>query len=309
MALIAIALVIRNRMDSGGSTSSSGKPRLVCAPELESVCNKFRSDVDLTIEDPGKTASDLENAGDSLGIDGWLVPGPWAEMVVEARARNQKAPLLTPRPALARSQVGMAVWPDRLNAMTQFCKGAPSWKCIGDIAGKGDWAKAGGSADWGQIKIGIPDPTKSATGLAALGAATVGYFGRDPATLSSTDLDDPGFRTWLGGLANAQPDNTDLSEVLAIGPSAAAATATFEAVGTRLVAASAKKPTLTYPAPVASADVVLGTADTTAAKHLAELVTSAGLIEAGWEAATNAPTGLPSAGFLDALQDAWSSAK
>jgi hypothetical protein len=311
IGLIVVALVVRNGIDNGGGNSAGGKPRLVCAPELVSVCNKL-SDVDVTIEDPGTTADKLEKADNDLGIDGWLAPGPWSEMVVEARTRNQKTPGLTVGQALGRSQIGLAVWPDRLAALAHACPPATPaipWKCIGEVAGKGDWKSVGGPTEWGTIKIGIPDPVSSATGLAALGAATVGYFGKDPATLSSTDLDDPGFGGWLRGLATAAKGVPPLEQTLAAGASVGDAVATLEAIGTQLVRASAKKPTLTYPAPVASADVLLGTANTDNGRRLTGLIAPQQLIDASWEAPSKAPTGLPSAGFLDALRDAWKDAK
>src|SRR5207248_7140003 len=124
--------------------------------------------------------------------------------------------------------------------------------------GKGTWTAIGGPVAWGSIAIGFPDPPNDATGLAALGAATAGYFGKSD--LSSTDLDDPAFRSWLRKLVQANADNPTLNDVLARGPAEAAAVATFDAVGGPILSSSPRspKPTLTYPAPVASADVVLG---------------------------------------------------
>ena len=82
--------------------------------------------------------------------------------------------------------------------------------------------------------------------------------------------------------------------------------------GHRVIAtARDPKPVLTYPAPVARADVVLGNADTDQGRRLAERVRQAApgaLAKAGWQGANGQPSGLPSAGFLDALQDAWKAA-
>jgi hypothetical protein len=309
LGLIAVAILIRSAIDDGnddGGGDGEGKIQLVCTPELADVCRGLGSDIEVLVSEPGKTYDGLVAAGTTVGIAGWLSPGPWPQMVREARQRNSKSPLLTQGQPLARSQIGLAVWPDRLAVMRQFCKGDLSWKCTGEVAGKVEWRNAGGPPEWGAIKIGMSDPVNGATGLAALGAATVGYFGRTD--LSSTDLDDPGFRTWLRGLARAQPDHPGLPDMLARGPAEAAASATFESVGSRLVAASARKPTLTYPAPVASADVVLGTTDTADGRRLAELVTTTRLVQAGWEGPRTPGAGLPDAGLLDALRVVWAEA-
>src|SRR5207302_546792 len=84
------------------------------------------------------------------------------------------------------------------------------------------------------------------------------YFGKTD--LSSADLQDPGFLSWLRGLAAAEADRPALADALVTGPAGAAAAATFDAVGEPLVRAFAgqQKPVLTYPSPVASADVALG---------------------------------------------------
>ncbi|MCU1451225.1 MAG: hypothetical protein JWP02_3395, partial [Acidimicrobiales bacterium] len=202
IALVAVALLIRNGIDNGSGSSAGGKLRLVCTPELEPVCDKLGSDVDVTIEQPGVTADSLEKVQTALGVDGWLTPGPWPEIERQARQRAGEDVLISAGASLAGSRIGLAVWPDRLAVLAGQCPNRQvGWKCFGDVASKTDWKAVGGQNAWGRIKIGFPDPQNDATGLAALGAATTGYFGR--ANLSSTDLDDPGFRAWLRGLAIA----------------------------------------------------------------------------------------------------------
>src|SRR5262245_53794078 len=99
VVLIGVALLIRDAIDNGDENGSSGggggTPRLVCTPELERVCSALGPDVDLTIEEAGVTAAKLEGASTKLAIDGWLAPGRWGEMVVQARKGSGKDPLLT----------------------------------------------------------------------------------------------------------------------------------------------------------------------------------------------------------------------
>jgi hypothetical protein len=314
VGLIAVALVVRHGIDSGGGggSNASGKLRLVCTPELEAVCNKLGSDVDVTIQDPGSTQNTLEKATSSPDFDGWLTPGPWAQIVEAARKSQGAQPLLASGSALGRTRVGLAVWPDRLAVLVASCPNRQiSWKCLGEAAGKGTWTALGGPSAWGPIAVGFPDPPNDATGLSALGAASVGYFGKTD--LSSADLDDPGFRSWLRNLAQANADHPTLNDVLARGPAEAAAVATLDAVGGPVLASSPRspKPTLTYPAPVASADVVLGSLISDRGRQLAQLVDERMpelLRKAGW-AVSGGPTGLPAPDLLDALRDAWNGAK
>jgi hypothetical protein len=311
VALVVIALLIRNGIDTG-SGNASGKLRLVCTPELESVCNKLGSDIDVTIEEPGTTAGRLEKANTDLGVDGWLTPGPWPEIVREARERAGDDALLNVRHLAVRSQIALAAFPDRFGALRNFCPNHDlTWRCLGDAAARGQWSAIGGLVTWGQVKFGLPDANTSATGLAALGAATAGYFGRTD--VSAADLDDGGYRAWLHALATSVADHPTLEDVLARGPAEAAGAVTFEAVGKPLVDASARlpKPTLTYPAPVASADVVLGSADSDRGRRLAAEVESAAvaaLTANGWSPAPTAP-GLPTPGLLDALRSVWADAR
>ena len=102
---------------------------------------------------------------------------------------------------------------------------------------------------------------------------------------------------------------------MARGPAEAAAVATLDAVGGPVLNSSARspKPALTYPAPVASADVVLGSVISDRGQRLAQLVDGRLpdlLGKAEWGAALPLDkTGLPPAGLLNALRDAWSAAK
>jgi hypothetical protein len=308
IALVVIALVVRNGIDNR-SSGASGKLRLVCAPELEAVCNKLGSDVDVKTEDPGTTADALVKAGDA-SFDGWLTPGPWPQ-IVEA-TRNGLPPILKVSAPLARSRIGLAVWGDRLGVLLTFCPNKQlTWRCLGDAAARGQWSALGGPTTWGQVKFGFPDASTDATGLAALGTATVGYFGK--ADVSSTDLDDGGYRAWLRALATSVADHPSLDDLLIRGAAEAAGAVTLEAVGKPLIDSSARspKPTLTYPLPVASADVVLGSANTDRGRRLAALIegdTIATLTANGWTAAPG-PSGLPDAGLLDALRGVWADAR
>ena len=325
VGMVVGALAVRDRMDEDDERRTTTL-RLVCSTELSAVCDALAEEaatqVDATVEEAAVTADRLVALppGRPVPLDGWLVPGPWPTIVAEAREREGLAPLLSPGPVLARSPVVLAVWPDRAKVLEPRCQnGAPGWKCVGEVAGD-DWTSLGGQPTWGPVKPGHP-PLTTAAGLAVLGTATVAYFGRPD--LSRSDLEDDGYRTWLSALERAVPSTpaSPVETMLVRGPAAFDAVGALEAEAGPLVAASARpdKPLLLYPAPVATADVVLGTPGGKAGQLLAEVVAGSegrrALAAAGWRVpdegrAPGVPatpplppgSGLPAPGVLDALR-------
>ena len=327
IAMVVGALAVRDRMDEEDERASTVL-RIVCASELGPACEAMARDeaagrLEVTIEAAGVTADRLGSAAAGSAaaeLDGWLVTAPWPAIVAEARQRGGMEPLVSTGPVLARSPVVMAVWPERGAVLARFCK-APevTWRCLGDHAGR-RWEELGGQATWGPLKPGHPD-VSSANGLPVLGAASAGYFGRTDVTRA--DLDDDGFRDWLTRLERSIPSRSasPLEDMLLAGPAAFDAVGSIEAEAGPLLARSARpeKPELIYPAPVATADVVLGTVRGRRARLLTELVGEdvgrRALAAAGWRvqgqrrppgvpAAPPLPpgSGLPDPGVLEALR-------
>jgi hypothetical protein len=146
----------------------------------------------------------------------------------------------------------LAVWPDRAALLRQRCQGGQvTWRCWGDLAGQG------------QVKPGHAD-VNEAVGLAAVGAATAGFFANRP-DLARTDLEEnDDYRSWLARLERAvatfdPTGGSALQDMLLKGPVQFDAVATTEAEAAPLVAAYARtdKPMVIYPSPVATVDVVL----------------------------------------------------
>ena len=308
VAMVLVALAVRDRMDEDEATG--GQPlRLVCATELEDVCRELaeaEAEVDVVVEDAGVTLDRLRD-GPGTGVDGWLTPGPFPQMVQELRRLAGRPAVFTEvSDPLARTRLGLAAWSERSRRLT--CPGEVGWRCIGDAAGR-PWSEVGGEPVWGPVKTALPDPGRTATGLLSLGAATAGFFGRTD--IASVDLDDDDqFGVWFDRLRRAN-QSTDLGRMLAIGPAAVDFVAGLEQATVPSLAASARKDQVAviYPSPVANADVVLGTAGTGRGKRLVELVTRASLgedlVRAGWKAPSSAASGLPSAGLLSVLRDRW----
>ena len=323
--MVVGAVALRARLDDDEERRATTL-RLVCSTELAAVCDALaaddRTDVDTTVEAAADTADRLTGLapGDATPLDGWLVAGPWPTIVAEARDRDGLDPLVEAGPVLARSPVVLAVWPERAGVLKPHCGGTVGWRCIGDNAGERWSSLPGGRAEWGPVKPGHP-PASTAVGVAVLGAATVGFFA-GPVT-SSAELRDDQYRSWLTRLERAIPRGTPatIDTMLTRGPSAFDAVGTIEAEAGPLLARSARplKPTLLYPEPVATADVVLGTTGERASELLAELVSGdvgrRALAAAGWRVAGQPPadgvrpepplpdgSGLPSPGVLDALR-------
>jgi hypothetical protein len=306
--MVVAAIVVRSRIDRHNETTSNPL-RLVCSTELQAACEALPATIRITYASAAETANML-NGPTAPQFDGWLTTGPWPEIVRERRQRNALDPLLTQSAPLARSPVMVAAFPDRAAVITRNCPDV-ALKCIGDLAGKGTWtAIPGGLAAWGLVKVGLAPPDVDATGLASLGAATASFFGH--ADLSSTDLDaSDTFAGWLHGLATSVRGDV-LGQMIGGGGAAVGDFAiTLEAIAKPLVQAAApeRRPSLLYPSTVTSADVVLGTFDTARSRQLADILRSSNALRsAGWQSPSSMPSGLPPAGFLDALRAAWGEA-
>ena len=307
--MVAGALFVRGRLDDR-KVEAGQVYRLVCSVDLGQVCDDLRDAypgrVEVTVEAAGATADRLRALDGDPGLDGWLVADPWPQIVDGARQSASLTPVFAAgAPALARSPLVIVAWTDRAEALAPTCPdGRLAWKCLGDAAGK-PWP---GHPEWGDVKAGHADAADDGTGLLVLGQATAEWFGR--ADLSTFDLDDGGFQSWFAGLERPmQPSpGSPLGRMLLIGRAAYGAVGTTEA-DARLVDRAANRDSLTkiYPAPMATADVVLAVTPGDRGARLRDIVggrARKGLTDSGWKAPDTLPAGngLPSPGLLDALR-------
>ncbi|MDQ1373537.1 MAG: hypothetical protein QOJ09_875 [Actinomycetota bacterium] len=319
VAMVVGALVLRARLDDNRSVRNQ-ELRLTCATELDEVCRDFADTsgarVVVTVEDAGVTADKVASATEAP-FDGWLTPGPFPQMVQGMRQAAGRAVLIdrVSKP-IARTRTNVVMWKERAAALASVCPGKViGWTCLGNAASR-QWKDVGGPAAWGDVKTSIPDPNATASGLVALGGATVAFAGQSD--VSSTQLDqDDAFGVWLGNLKRSQVPSADLGRMLTAGPSLVDVVAGLEAqtLPTLQGAARANEVTVIYPSPVVTADVVLGTVASKRATRLAELLEGkAGrdaLQRAGWKVGSPSlpPTsGLPDPGLLAYLRGAWSNA-
>jgi hypothetical protein len=349
LAIIAAILMIggaflyRSRADSKDAEKAEEASRptgtLVCTPELSAACDQLRkANPSLTtrVEEAGVTYATLVDPKanrDSAKLDAWLAPQPWPAMVAEQRTASSLDPLLAePSKVLARSPIVMVVWKDRLAALERTCPaGTADWKCVGTVAGK-PWTEAGGDASWGAVKPGHGPPDRSAAGLFTFAQATGQYLGRTD--YARNDLDDPDYRVWANQLEQAVPTFTPstgsaVGQMLSFGRSSFDVAGSIEANAGPAIAGSREKDALSilYPAPVATADVVLvplrGSDAGGRVKQLLE--STAGLqalSQTGWRVdgqptipgvnttiVLDPQTNLPRAGVMAALRDVWKEVK
>lgn len=171
VALVAAAFVVRETIiedDDGGSGSSPGSTELVCASELpDGVC-------------PEEAALD-DIVADLVGEDPpaitWVTPGPWPQMVDEARAASSRERIFVDVRPLATTDIVAVV-----HQKPSQCPEEITWRCLGDSA-----AASG--------RIAAPS---TATGVRLLIRAAMlgGFIGATE--YASNDLDEvAGARDWI----------------------------------------------------------------------------------------------------------------
>lgn len=316
--MVGAALFIRGRLDQR-TEDKANPPGLVCVTELAAFCQRIASeaDVNVTVEPAGQTVARAAALGGAGNIDAWLTAAPWPAILDQRRqARALPAMFASSSPPVrARSPIVLAAWPDREAAMRQACGGqAPSWKCLGVVAGKDLWRDVpGGRETWGPVKIALNDPESQAVGAIAFAAAAVEYFGRSE--LSTIEFEDDGFRDWVSDLKAATPLSRfpDINAVLARGESVTDVFVGVEADVKPAVDASRRqpKPVVLYPSAVVSFDLVLAVVPGRGGERLQEIVQDAvdeHLAESGWKVPGTPAAGLPDAGVIDALRQVWKEA-
>jgi ABC-type Fe3+ transport system substrate-binding protein len=101
---------------------------------------------------------------------------------------------------------------------------AVSWKAIHKaVASDQGWPASGGKADWGFVKLGHTDPTRSNSGLQALLLASLEYHNKRSG-LTVADLLDPEYQEWVRQLERGvsrleTSTGTFMTDMVRFGPS------------------------------------------------------------------------------------------
>jgi hypothetical protein len=145
-------------------------------------------------------------------LDGKLRPTVWSPAdsmelaLADADWRTKNGAALVaasgedaPQPTLLTPLV-FVIWEDRAQALLSAGKGKLTWKTIRSaVTSKRGWPAVGGKGDWGFVKLGHTDPTRSNSGLQALWLMTLEYFGQ-PSTVPVERLLKPDYQSFMTGI-------------------------------------------------------------------------------------------------------------
>lgn len=115
------------------------------------------------------------------------------------------------------------IWEDRAQVLLKSANGKISWKTIQkEIASNKGWPSIGGKTEWGFMKLGHTDPTKSNSGLQALYLMSLEYYGKP--TLDVGDHMKPEYQAYMKdiekGVTKFEPSTgTFMTEMVRFGPS------------------------------------------------------------------------------------------
>ncbi|MDY7228380.1 substrate-binding domain-containing protein [Hyalangium rubrum] len=128
-----------------------------------------------------------------------------------------------PRP-LVMTPLVFVVWEDRARVLLKANEGKSiSWKVIHKaVASDQGWPAIGGQADWGFVKLGHTDPTRSNSGLQAMLLATLEYYNKRTG-LTVGDLLDPKYQEWIRQLEKGvtrleASSGTFMTDMIRFGP-------------------------------------------------------------------------------------------
>jgi Bacterial extracellular solute-binding protein len=176
----------------------------------------------------------LEAAQDIL--DGKLRPSVWCPAdslvlnLLDADWRTKNGSRLfardgemAPQPLLL-SPLVFVVWEDRADALLKAGKGVLTWKIIRKaVSSTRGWPAIGGKAEWGFVKLGHTDPTRSNSGLQALWSMALEFFGRG-VTVGVEQLLRPDYQAFFSaiehGVTRFEPSTgTFMIDMVRFGPS------------------------------------------------------------------------------------------
>src|SRR5215831_5972809 len=130
---------------------------------------------------------------------------------------------LAPQPVLL-SPLVFVVWEDRAQALLKAGKGELTWKSIRKaVASNKGWPAVGGKGDWGFVKLGHTDPTRSNSGLQALWSMTLEFYGRG-APVGVQQILRPDYQSFVSaiehGVTRFEPSTgTFMVDMVRFGPS------------------------------------------------------------------------------------------
>ena len=125
--------------------------------------------------------------------------------------------------SLVMTPLVFVAWEDRARALMKENNGEISWKALEKATTSPQgWPGVGGKADWGFVKLGHTDPTRSNSGLQAVMLMALEQTGKPQ--LETADLVDPKVSTFVRHIEKSVPSfeastGTFMTEMVRFGPS------------------------------------------------------------------------------------------
>jgi len=117
-----------------------------------------------------------------------------------------------------------AIWEDPANVLLKAAGGHVSWKAIHKaVSSNRGWPAIGGKSDWGFVKLGHTDPTKSNSGMQALLLMTLEFHGKTSG-LTVADLLKPDYQAFVASVEKGVPKfeastGAFMTDMIRFGPS------------------------------------------------------------------------------------------
>lgn len=127
-------------------------------------------------------------------------------------------------PTLVISPLVFVAWEDRATALQKSMGGTINWKGLRKaISSNQGWPSVGGKAEWGFVKLGQTDPTRSNSGLQALLSMTLEFYGKTSG-LKVDDLLKPDYQAYVKDIEKGVPKfeastGTFMTDMVRFGPS------------------------------------------------------------------------------------------
>ena len=320
IAMVAVAVVVRNTFIEGDSSSPSTPITVVCAQEFSLQCGAIKN-ATTRIEPAGVTADALTTSANPA-FEVWVVPSPWPELVDSVRTAAGLDPLFpSAATPIASSPLALVVRAERASVVAATCKVAVTaidWRCLGDQAGA-TWSSIGGSPTWGDVKPGIDTPPTSGIGLLVAAQALTSKVGRTD--YGREVFEDSAVRDWFTRLARSVPpstiDSTPLERMLAVPASYDAVGDADAAITTQVQRADATRKAQFTPVPpsggATAVVVVAGLPGRSSARARVSdaLRNDPGrrlFKQSGWTVVTSdrpLATGLPDGGTMQVIRQQW----
>ncbi|HJZ88619.1 MAG TPA: substrate-binding domain-containing protein [Polyangia bacterium] len=168
----------------------------------------------------GKQQPVLWSPADSLVLN--LAAADWetktgSRLVAASGTEDAPEPLvLTP--------LVFVIWEDRAEVLQKATHGQITWKAIRDaVVSNRGWPAIGGKPEWGFVKLGHTDPTRSNSGLQALLLMTLEYY-KKTSGLEVGDLLKPDYQQWIREIERGvsrfeRSTGTFMTDMVRFGPS------------------------------------------------------------------------------------------